>query len=235
MAHKDFDNIRYNKVYTIVVDDKTQLKNKYDLNIIYANEGKLYRMSKSYAEMSKLFYIYQLYKNGTISSKYIGLNHYRRYFIFGDNIPKLENIFKNYDIILNKPIKMEKNVKNHYCLYHFCKHFDEILNIIKEIKPDYYITAKRTSMDKKMFIGNLFIMKKEDFFKYCEFMFDILFEFDRKKNFSSDIDVLLYLNKIYNNSYESYAQRRIQGFLSERISNIFFHHYFKNIKYFDIE
>ena len=235
MAHKDFDNSRHNPVYYIVVDDKTQLKNKYYLNVIYANKGGLYNMSKSYAEMSKLYYIYQLYKNGNFSSKYLGLNHYRRYFIFGDNIPNLEDIFKNYDVILSRQKKLDINVKKYYCLNHICKHFDEILSIIKEIKPDYYITAKRTSKEKRMYICNLFIMKKEDFFKYCEFMFDILFEFDKRNNFSSDKDVLDYTKKIYNNSLNSYVQLRLQAFLSERISNIFFHHYFKKVKIYDIE
>ena len=235
MAHKDFENLRYNPIYNIVVDDKTQLKKNYNLNIIYANEGKLYNFRKAYAEMSKLYYIYQLYKNGTISSKYIGLNHYRRYFIFGDNIPFLEDIFKNYDVILNKQIKLNTNVKKYYCMYHICKHFDEIINIIKEFKPDYYSTAKRTSKERRMYNCNLFIMKKEDFFEYCKFMFDILFEFDKRNNFASDKDVMDYLNKIYNNIEDSYFQLRLQGFLSERISNIFFRHHFKKIKSFDIE
>ena len=45
MAHKDFNNTRYNHIYNIVVDDKTSLKNRYNLNIIYANEGKLHNMN----------------------------------------------------------------------------------------------------------------------------------------------------------------------------------------------
>ena len=72
-------------------------------------------------------------------------------------------------------------------------------------------------------------MKKEDFFKYCEFMFDILFEFDRRNNFSSDNDVLNYTKKIYNDSNMSNRQSRLQAFLSERISNIFFNKNFKKI------
>ena len=52
MTHKDFINYRYNKVYSIVADDKSQLKNKYNLDVIFANEGKLYRMSRAYCEMS---------------------------------------------------------------------------------------------------------------------------------------------------------------------------------------
>ena len=234
MANKDFENVRYNPVYNIVVDNKTQLKNNYSLNIIYANKGKLYNMSKAYGEMSKLYYIYQLYKNETISSKYIGLNHYRRYFIFGDNIPYLEDIFENYNVILNKQAKLKQQMRRHYCINHICKNFDEILNIIKEIKPDYYQTAKRTSKERKFYFANIFIMKKEDFFKYCQFVFDILFEFDKRNNFSSDKDVLDYAKKFYNNSDDYNNQSRLQGFLAERISNIFFKQYFRKIKSFDI-
>ena len=36
--------------------------------------------------------------------KYIGLNHYRRYLKFLNNIPNLDKIFENYDIILNKKL-----------------------------------------------------------------------------------------------------------------------------------
>ena len=55
MTHKDFDNHRYNPIYNIVADNKQQLKKKYNLNIFYAKEGKLFNMSRSYGEMSKLY------------------------------------------------------------------------------------------------------------------------------------------------------------------------------------
>ena len=45
-------------------------------------------------------YIYQLFKNGKFTSKYIGLNHYGRYFNFTDNIPDIDSIFEYYDVIL---------------------------------------------------------------------------------------------------------------------------------------
>ena len=66
-------------------------------------------MKTTYSEMSKLYYIYQLYKKGIISSKYVGINHYRRYFTFTDNIPNLDEIFKKYDSIIGHPYikKME--------------------------------------------------------------------------------------------------------------------------------
>jgi len=222
MTHKDFVNNRFNPIYNIVVDDRNVLKNKYNLNIIYANESKLYNLSRGYGEMSKLFFIYQLYKNRTINSKYIGQNHYKRYFNFGDNIPDLDSIFQNHDVILNKKSRVKEGLMKQYCINHICRNFEEILNIIKDMKPNYYRTALKTAKQRSIYYCNIFIMKKEDFFKYCEFLYDILFEFDRRNNFKNDDDILKYSKKFYKERKDYYYQSRIQGFLSERISNIFY-------------
>ena len=80
--------------------DHSKLHNKYNLEVIYCDkDNKLKDMDLAYGEMSKLYYIYNLYKTGKMSSKYIGLNHYRRYFSFLDDIPDMDNIFKEYDLI----------------------------------------------------------------------------------------------------------------------------------------
>jgi len=230
MAHKDFKNYRYHPIYTIVADDESELQKKYRLNIIYAKEGKLYNLKRAYGEMSRLYYIYQLYKNGNLSSKYVGLNHYRRYFNFTDNIPDLDEIFKNYDVILGDTDFQKRGMRGHYCTYHICKDYEEIIDIIKQMKPNYYETALRVGEKKYLHSCNLFIMKKEDFFKYCEFMYDILFEFDRRHNFNTDQDVLNYIVKVF--KHPSYLQSRLQGYLAERIGNIFYFHNFKRIKTF---
>jgi len=227
ITHKDFENFRYNPIYTIVADDKSELKNKYNLKIIYANEGKLYNLKRAYSEMSKLHYIYELYKNGSISSKYVGLNHYRRYFNFTDNIPDMDSIFENYDVILNEPFNDSIGMQSQYCRMHFCRDYYQMINIIKDIKPEYYETALQANHLKFIHCCNLFIMKKEDFFKYCEFEYDILFEFDRRNNFKTDDDVLATAR---NSLYHS----RIQAFLSERIGNIFYLKHFKRRKIFEV-
>lgn len=233
MTHKDFYNTRNNQIYKIVVDDETQLKNKYNLQVIYADKGKLYQKRKSYAEMSKLYYIYELYKNGTLSSKYIGLNHYRRYFNFLDNIPDLDKLFENNDIILSNKINFRINLKKQYCSCTFCNPLEEVIKIIKEKKHEYYQTAIESLNAKDGYFKNMFIMKKLDFFKYCEFIYDILFEFDRRHNFTSDEDIINYLGNYYPKNLISH-HLRIQGFLSERLSSIFFKHNFKRIKTFPI-
>ena len=234
MTHKDFRNFRYNQVYNIVVDEKSQLKNTYNLKTFYANQGKLYNMKKAYGEMSKLYYIYQLYTEGKITSKFIGLNDYKSYFNFTDNIPDLESIFKNYDIILNPPHIKRRGMRSQFCRYHICQTYDEILNIIKDIKPDFYETAVNTSKEQKIFFCNLFIMKTKDFLEYCKFIYEVLFEFDRRNNLTSDDDVLIYIKKHYGIEKFYDYQSRLHGFLAERLSNIFYYHHFKKIKSIDI-
>ena len=132
-----------------------------------------------------------------MTSDYIGLNHYRRYFNFTDNIPDIDKIFKNHDVILGAPVFMRHGMRSQYCSRHICQNYNQIIDIIKDIKPDYYDSALQTNNLKQIYFCNLFIMKKNDFFDYCEFMFNILFEFDRRNNFTSDDDVLNYTKKFY--------------------------------------
>lgn len=234
MTHKDFINKRYNHAYTIVADNFSNVKNEYDLNLIFAKKGKLYNMKRSYGEMSKLYFIYQLYKEGKISSKYIGLNHYSRYFEFTDKIPNLDKIFKNNDVILPKKYFLKTSVMKNYCIRHICQNFVDSLDIIKKIKPDYYDTALKFAKNKEIYYLNIFIMKKDDFFKYCEFIFDILFEFDKRYHFKTDEDVLKYTTKIFSDKKKVYRQSRLDGFLAERLSNIFYNKHFKKIKEYKI-
>jgi hypothetical protein len=233
VAHKDFNISLTNQAYKILADEPNQLKNNYSLQVLYANKGKLFKMRKSYAEMSKLYYVYELYKNGTLSSKYVGLNHYRRYFNFLDEIPDLDKIFESYDIILPDKLFLNDSLVNQFCLIHLCKTLHDIINIIKEIKPEYYQSAIESLNSKDGYFYNIFIMKKEDFFKYCEFIFDIFFEFDRRNNFTSDKDIINYLESYFPKEKAS-IQIRVQGFLSERLSSIFFKHNFKRIKNFPV-
>ena len=156
-----------------------------------------------------------------MSSKYVGFNHYRRYFSFLDNISEIDNIFKYYDLIVGEKSRLgRKNVRQNYCYFHICKNYDEMIEIIKDIKPEYYETAKAVTNQNYFYCCNIFIMKKDDFIRYGDFMFELLSEFDKGHNFTSYDSVANYLK---NKKIENYhLQMRIQGFLSERISNIFY-------------
>jgi len=235
ITHKDFNNYITNPNYKILCDDYYQLKNNYTLNIINTkNNNELFKKRIGYSEGSKIYYIWKQYKNNIIKSKYVGFNHYRRIFNFGNNIPDLDKIFKKYDVILNRRFKSKFSLKKQYYKSHTEKDLNEVLNIIKKKFPKYYSIALKTIKSKNFYICNIFIMKSEDFIKYGNFVFTILNEFDKKNNLISDENIKDYVLKIKKKKkknkrkkFKIEYQRRLQGFLLERISNIFYNYHFK--------
>ena len=236
ITHKDFNNKISNSYYKILCDDCSQLKNKYKLQLISSHiDNELYIKKIGYCEGSKMYYIWKNYKNNKINTKYIGFNHYRRIFSFLNKIPNLNNIFKKYDVILKKTFYLKnENIKEQYSKYHIGKNMDEIIDIIKVNFTNYYITALKTMNMLNVSFCNIFIMKRNDFIEYGEFVFGVLFEFDRRNNLKNDNDIKNYIKNNFinktklNNIHNTIDyQRRLEGFLLERLTNIYYNFKFK--------
>ena len=237
ITHKDFYNKISNFYYKILCDDCSQLKNKYKLQLISSHiDNELYIKKIGYCEGSKMYYIWKNYKNNKINTKYIGFNHYRRIFSFLNKIPNLNNIFKKYDVILKKTFYLKnENIKEQYSKYHIGKNMDEIIDIIKVNFTNYYITALKTMNMLNVSFCNIFIMKRNDFIEYGEFVFGVLFEFDRRNNLQNDNDIENYIKnnfinktKVDNTKINTIDyQRRVEAFLLERLSNIYYNYKFK--------
>ena len=231
ITHKDFKQNITGNFFKIVTDDATTLKLNYKIGLIYSKDNNpLYPKKISYGEISKMYYIWKNYRP---LPKYVGFNHYRRYFRLGDNTPDLDVIFKNYDVILNNAANMRSlTIMQQFKKFHTEYALDEAIEIIKNIKPEYYETALKTMNSSIVYFCNLFVMKSEDFLKWGEFVFPILFEYDKRHNLNNDSDVEKYILKEWG-KYEKKKlninyQRRLGGFLAERLSNIFYNHHFKN-------
>lgn len=146
-------------------------------------------------------------------SDVIGLVHYRRYFfnkILTNNIKNIIsksdilNILDSYDIIVPKITKLETTVKEHYAGLHHEKDLLECGKIIEEKFPEYS-EAFNTVLNKyELYTCNMFITKKELFNEYYNWLFEILFELEDR------IDI---------SNYSNY-DKRIYGFLSERLFNV---------------
>ena len=167
----------------------------------------------NYCELTGLYWAWK-----NLSCEYIGLCHYRRYFghkISGNDVEKkklsiltgseYEKLLKDYDVIL--PVKRNyyiETVRAQYEHAHYKKDLDEVENIIAEKYPEYSAAFTKLMNGKKLHILNMFVMSKENFDAYCEWLFDILFTLE------SRIDI---------SSYSTY-EARIYGFLSERLLNV---------------
>ena len=73
--------------------------------------------------------------------------------------------------------------------------------------PAYVPAMERYLSGTCQFFGNIFIMSRNIFFEYCDWLFPILFEFDRR---SPDI------------STRSAQGLRAPGFLAERLLGIYY-------------
>ncbi len=121
---------------------------------------------------------------------------------FSENIP---NLMKKYDIIIPKKEYFEMKVYEQYKVVHISEHMDILLEIIKEKYIDIYpYFEKRIKNGIYSYCTNMFVMKKEYFEKYSAFIFDVLFELEKRITIPSE-------------TYQS----RVFGFLSERLMSPF--------------
>ena len=161
--------------------------------------------------------LYWAWKN--LDADYIGLVHYRRYFTEKKFIPKKEE--KKFKIVLTKEKiekKLEKNdiilpkqrnyfIENVYSHYEHTMHIEPLIEtgkIIQEKYPGYYHEFENLKKTTKMHAFNMFIMKKEYLDKYCTWLFDILFELEKR------VDV---------SQYDSF-HARLFGRVSERLLDV---------------
>ena len=149
-----------------------------------------------------------------------------------DNIPDIDKIFKDFNVIVAYPLKLIYTVREHYKKFHNIEDLEIVENIIKEKHPEYYETCEKFLNGRIRIPYNMFIMRKEDFQEYIKFMSDVLNEYikivgtDINKRIEDNKDK--YLKSFYPNSTIDY-QYRIGGYLAERLTNVFILKRFKNI------
>ena len=210
-THTDFDEyIKNNDNYKIIA--KEELKKDYTVPVIVA-DNDIAPMQFAYSE-GFLIRDIQLKTN----DEWVGLNHYRRYF---DN-PQNETTI---------PTAMNVNMHQQYASCHNINDLLQCEDIINEYFPEYSLQFDRIN---QLYICNMFIMKREDFEEYCNFVFGVLEKFNDKNNLHTDEDVYNYVsNNAKNGLYgrkqiDTKYQARLHGFLMERLGTIFFIIHFIN-------
>lgn len=151
---------------------------------------------------------------GEIMDNYIDAVTAKKYGLNDENIAK---VVKQYDVITTPFGNLEKIIDKHgtpRALWEAAPllHDDDLkrcYQILCAMYPDYKEDAQDFFNGNKACFCNMFIMKKEIFFDYCEWMFPILEEFDKSTDYST---------------YSKEALRT-PGHLSERLLNIYLMHH----------
>ncbi len=206
----------------------TALANKRLDGMLYDDEGiNISAKNKMYCELTAQYWAW---KNQP-DLEYYGFFHYRRYLSFNPvNLENYENIVY-FDYCDNEAIKklkleesvMERLIRSYDVIYpqenpiggdtvyeHWIKHLnkkdlDTLVDVIMEKYPQFYKYTKEVLNAKQAIHCNMFIMKKEYFNEYSEWLFDILEECEKRSN------------------YEDYSTEwyRTLGHLGERLCAIY--------------
>lgn len=208
VTHKQY-NIKNDALYTPICVGECYKNENYlseldGENISYLNN-----------KINECTALYWIWKNTT--NEYVGLNHYRRYFhkigiLSEDNcIDKelIQNILKEYDIILPECLCFhEMNIKQQLQMDidpdAYEKGYKVIYDTISKHQPDYLEAFESVMHGYKMFMCNMFVMRRKMFEAYCEWLFSFIIEAAEK------MDVKMY-DKV---------SQRIIGFFAERMLTV---------------
>ena len=157
-------------------------------------------LNRHFAELTAIYWAWKNYdKLG--SPDYIGFCHYRRIFSPDD----IKNAV-NYDI--TAPVERVydgDNIKQQFSNVH---HTDDLVRATELLGKKYAKTAQGYLHQNHGYFYNMFIMKRDMFFEYCDLLFGVLMQIHKKIDYDK---------------YTPYNQR-MPGMIAERITGIFITH-----------
>lgn len=142
-----------------------------------------------YCELTGLYWAWK-----NLDADYLGLAHYRRHFSVKVKQDKkasvltksqIDKLLENNDVILPKKRNyFIETIYSHYAHTFDASQLDITREIISEKYPDYLNAFDNVMKSTKAHMFNMFIMKKSFADKYCEWLFDILSELEKRIDIS---------------------------------------------------
>ena len=182
--------------------------------------------NKYYSEQTGVYWVWKNMQDN--HPDYVGFCHYRKYPYMNRGIHSMEfnctaDFFNqtagiNEDVIkqcvadgriicINAFSHMNRSIRDFYTEVHIREDFDILSETLYEMFPDYNEVFDRiTNMVPSVFFPyNIYIMKWDLFCRYCEFIFPLFEEMEKK------------INKEIHTGYQS----RVFGYLAERLLTVF--------------
>lgn len=118
----------------------------------------------------------------------------------------MREVIEANDVVTVLSEHMDVTAYEQFCQFHNRQLFDLALKITYELHPEFRDAAKQYLSSKYIYSLNMFIMKKECFHAYAQWLFPILEEFEKQADFHN-------LNE---------AETRITGYIAERLFGIYY-------------
>lgn len=199
-----------------------------NLEILGDDTGQnISHLNQEFCELTALYWIWR-----NCDADFIGLVHYRRYFInnCGDEDYPVLFDTKQLPAILthhNSVIAPFPHILLHDSQYETVEtqfvratglnDWQRLRSLIQERHPEYMHSFEIISAQNQICICNMFISPHSFLHQYCNWLFPILFE-------------MYAFNGINMQNYTPY-QKRLYGFLSERLFNVYLHYQNTHITY----
>ena len=169
---------------------------KEDIGYVKDNTGvNISEKNPSFCELTGLYWAWK-----NLSCDYLGLVHYRRHFTLKSRWhvfrcskndagkiscilsgAELERLLEDHDVLVpRKRQYLIETLYSHYGHTHYAEHLDAAREIIEEKYPEYIPVYDRIVMKKSGYMFNMFVMSKHMSDQYCEWLFDILFELEKR-------------------------------------------------------
>jgi hypothetical protein len=205
-----------------------------DLGIPGDNTGdNISEKNKTYCELTVLYWAWKNIKKLYPDLEYIGLCHYRRFFILDKNLngstlfqqnsgiieTVIRNIMRKHQIILPNRATYPYSLKTQYCINHIKSDFELLKDVVKKKTPHYISSFSRVmSETNKVSWCNMFISNFALFDRYCSWLFSILFDLEKQIDLKA----------------RDLFQSRVFGFMAERLLNVFTYHHKLFPKYYPV-
>ena len=195
-------------------------------------------LNRYFCELTAIYWAWKNYdKLG--NPDFIGLCHYSRFFHFFPNFSRNFNKLtaQKFAKILGKMDCIFPELHTWDTLEQPFDHHQILVGLSEKYYPNLYhqYQAYKARKDKKTFICNMFILKKEDFFTYCETIFDILFKIHNTPNLIKTTQYHKYIygmladektkdlaQKSFSKEHNLILLPRIYGYIAEILSSFIF-------------
>ena len=219
VSHKDFVKPHREGYVPIYVGPKDlQCEGEYYTD---KTNDNIAAKNPNYCELTALYWIWK----NVNDVDYIGLNHYRRYFFKNNLSNRLDNVIENqalekylkqYDIILPVQNISTMTIRDEYTAdgSGLLKDLETLRSVVNDLYPEYLQEFDDVFNGHRSYLFNMFMMKKDLLNDYCQWLFDILFEVEKR------VDLTGY----------TVQQLRIFGYMSERLMSIYVMHNHLSVK-----
>lgn len=208
-THKEYSFPNDEMYIPIMVGAAMRPKNE----LKYMTDDSGQNISNLNSNFNELTALYWIWKN--CDASIVGLEQYRRYLVgkqsrknsFNNLLTRkdIDILMRNVDMILPSPRNyvIESNY-SHYIHAHEKAPIEKLKIIMNREYSKYYPALLKVLGKRKAHMFNMFIMKKQPFQEYCDWLFGVLFKL------KEEVDISDYTQN----------EQRVFGFISELLLDV---------------